>query len=1439
MSIANNHSHLGPRSFTRAVVAVAVIAVVVTSTAGAQGLVSEPPARPTGLTGTATHNSVTLTWDDPDDPNITGYQILRRNTAEHAIGDFQVHVDDTASTATTYVDNRVKPETTYVYHIKARNGAALSKWSRPWLAVSTPAIPPPTGLTGTATHNSVTLTWDDPDDPNIAGYQILRRNTAEHAIGDFQVHADDTASTATTYVDNNVKPETNYVYRIKARNGAALSEWSHTYLAISTPAIPPRPARPTGVELAVDTAGRLAAKANPLDPVGIVVGWTAPDPTDNVQFTHLQWRAAGQAGYTGTDKQSLAANPETVSEFDLGQRYDFRLRHRNTRGSAWTEINGLLVAFEPDAPVLNAVAAADRSLVVDWASPTFTGGSDLTGHLVQWRTIGGNFDDNESLLGATNTSATIGPLVNGVAYEVRVLAENEVGMGAASTTLTGTPATTPTVPLNVSATSSTARLEVLWDPPASDGGSAIANYEVEYRTNSAEDWSDDNVSVSGLSASISQLPNGTTHEVRVRAVNSSTTDSGNGPWSLPVPSTSAALPTAPRNVSVSGGTRTLEVAWDAPRSNGDSPVAGYEVQYRSATTDDWIPSSVAAGSLSVELEGLSGDVEYEVRVRAINSSSQNAGNGPWSLPVHATPIPAEAPGRPIDVRATPIGNKQLEVTWDSPIDDGGAPIDLYEIEWKSSINGYDDFYDETNRRTTSTTTSTTIEGLLGPDDLKTQASEYRIRVRAVNDVAPGKWSATSIVQTMTGPSVPRNLKLTIVDGDKLKLTWDAPAFDNGSPIAGYDIWIQRAVHTNWGTRRTRAAAATATEFITEVLDNNRTWRFRIAAVNDAGRGEWATAKQKLYRVPNPPQDVRLTANDSSLTVEWTIDSSGESADSSRLRWRPEGTSDSAWSVVSFDYAYEIAHTISGLNNGTTYDVQVAAVNSAGESNWTAAVTSTPTADQSAPQNLQVSHRIKEITVSWDWNGGLAYPIDGFVVRWRSSSAGDFEESDKARVGRSARKYQIEDLMSNEAYTIQVTAVNGTQTRGSSSIAGYPFPPREKIYENFAHEFGDPQPWILEALNSRPMWIKVGTGDSDTLGRYVYVAGKRDGWTIGLSEGMRFKRKHLNNVKSSEAAMIVFHELAHAYSLDWRGSSAPGPLGILWFYIDRMVDGECTSSELLADTIAYEATKNNFPYADVTAPYYSTCDKLSRSPLDVIIEWFDDIGDDIGDVIDDIGDFFSTFDIFDDLVPVDPSSEARAVARSAMNGQIPDWFYDRYQNANGSIDMVKFWKELRNPDYKEDTWKLRGYLFRELFGGFCSAREALESYVTSPNSAEADEVTDNPWVDGGCKSRRPQDAEVVRRDGSLEVSWKVPLWAKEPDVDGYLVQWKRSGGSYHSSRQVILSGLSNVSTTITDLTNGERYTVRIAAIDTSRPGILRDKYGHIRYTEVSGRPAASS
>ena len=103
---------------------------------------SEPPDKPTGLSATATHGRVALTWDDPQDGSITGYVILRRVRVNDQGGEFSVLVADTGSAAATYTDNTVAASTTYTYRIKAINEAGVSERSR-WVHVDTPTAPPP------------------------------------------------------------------------------------------------------------------------------------------------------------------------------------------------------------------------------------------------------------------------------------------------------------------------------------------------------------------------------------------------------------------------------------------------------------------------------------------------------------------------------------------------------------------------------------------------------------------------------------------------------------------------------------------------------------------------------------------------------------------------------------------------------------------------------------------------------------------------------------------------------------------------------------------------------------------------------------------------------------------------------------------------------------------------------------------------------------------------------------------------------------------------------------------------------------------------------------------------------------------------------------------------------------------------------------------------
>ena len=111
------------------------------------------PNRPTGLTGTVRHDRVALTWDNPNDETITSYQILRRDTTEHQLGEFIVLVETTGSPATTYTEQTVEAGTWYVYRIKARNSGGLSPQSNYFDA----RVPLPPQVTASFQQSTLTV----------------------------------------------------------------------------------------------------------------------------------------------------------------------------------------------------------------------------------------------------------------------------------------------------------------------------------------------------------------------------------------------------------------------------------------------------------------------------------------------------------------------------------------------------------------------------------------------------------------------------------------------------------------------------------------------------------------------------------------------------------------------------------------------------------------------------------------------------------------------------------------------------------------------------------------------------------------------------------------------------------------------------------------------------------------------------------------------------------------------------------------------------------------------------------------------------------------------------------------------------------------------------------------------------------------------------------
>ena len=138
---AANHWRFGSRfGWLVAGVWAAVLTAVLAPVALAQSPGLEPPERPQGLRAEVSHDAVSLSWDDPGDATISGYQILRRDRDLSPVGVFEVLVEDTGSAAAAYADRQVQPETRYNYRVKARNAAGLSRRSN-FVRADTPAAP--------------------------------------------------------------------------------------------------------------------------------------------------------------------------------------------------------------------------------------------------------------------------------------------------------------------------------------------------------------------------------------------------------------------------------------------------------------------------------------------------------------------------------------------------------------------------------------------------------------------------------------------------------------------------------------------------------------------------------------------------------------------------------------------------------------------------------------------------------------------------------------------------------------------------------------------------------------------------------------------------------------------------------------------------------------------------------------------------------------------------------------------------------------------------------------------------------------------------------------------------------------------------------------------------------------------------------------------------
>jgi titin len=273
-----------------------------------------------------------------------------------------------------------------------------------------------------------------------------------------------------------------------------------------------------------------------------------------------------------------------------------------------------------------------------------------------------------------------------------------------------------------------------------------------------------------------------------------------------------------------------------------------------------------------------------------------------SFQVLAADVVIAVPDAPTSLVAT-RGTGQIGLSWTAPSSNGGAQITDYVIQylfggtWIPFVDG------------TSSTTNTIVTGL-------TNGTAYDFRVSAVNSAGQGNWSTsvTSTPATVPGP-------VTSLSGSLSSTTatvqWTAPANPSGASVTGFKVSYKLSNSVTWSTPIDDAASPASLTGLT----SGAAYDYLVTAVNAIGES-----------TPTSTVTLQNVDADSSTALTWV--SAGVGITNYKVLYKiTGGSSESEVDTASTN----LTRTLSGLVNGTSYEVRVAAYTNAVISSYSSTV----------------------------------------------------------------------------------------------------------------------------------------------------------------------------------------------------------------------------------------------------------------------------------------------------------------------------------------------------------------------------------------------------------------------------------------------------------------------------------------------------------------------
>ncbi|PRD22652.1 UNVERIFIED_CONTAM: unc-22 [Trichonephila clavipes] len=559
-------------------------------------------------------------------------------------------------------------------------------------------------------------------------------------------------------------------------------------------------------------------------------------------------------------------------------------------------------------------------------------------------------------------------------------------------------------------------VDLKWTPPTSDGGSPITGYIVE-KKDKWGDWEKAlEVPADQTTATVPNLLQGQPYEFRVKAVNKA------GPGE---PSD----PTAP----VIAKSRKVPPKIDRTNLNKVRVKAGQSFHFDVNVTGEPAPTIAwhhngkkILSSDSIKLE----DVPYNTKLSAKHARRSDGGKYTIIATNEHGKDEAEVEVVVLDHPSPPNGPLKIEdvhaegcnLKWFPPSDDGGAPIDHYEVEKLDPQSGQWVPAGET----IGADTNLKVKGLQ-------PGKQYKFRVKAVNRL--GESEPLEAFQPILAknpydpPSAPGQPEIADYDKDFVTLKWKKPLNDGGSPITGYVVEKKDKYNPDWVPIQDVPGDEERTT-IPDLVEGNQ-YEFRVRAVNKAGTSEPSeptsphTAKSRKSP-PSAPEAMQISnVTKDGCMVAWRPPKDDGGSEISHYLVEKKDTETGKWVPIGESINPQIR--ADKLIEGHEYGFRVKAVNKEGDSPWLYGkepiIAKNPFDQPDKPGAPQV--------VDWDsgqvdlaWNpprrdGGA--PITGYIVEKKPKNSPIWEEA--ARVDGKDTRATVPDLKDGDEYEFRVIAVN--------------------------------------------------------------------------------------------------------------------------------------------------------------------------------------------------------------------------------------------------------------------------------------------------------------------------------------------------------------------------------------------------------------------------------